>query len=70
MDSQLRLDWYKSNIIDKRWMQDSLPHGEAEVPVDELPDQEASDQGPSLTVKEAEKKWTDTGLAAVLASAR
>jgi hypothetical protein len=51
-------------------MQDSLPHGEAEVPVDELPDQDASDQGPSLTVKEQEKKWTDTGLSAVLTAAR
>lgn len=28
MDSQIRLDWYRSNVIDNRWRQEVLPHGD------------------------------------------
>jgi len=70
MDSQIRLDWYRSNVIDNRWRQEQLPHGDAQVPADELPDFPDGDQGPSLTPKQQEKKWNDCGLASILAQAR
>ncbi|CAL8123753.1 unnamed protein product [Orchesella dallaii] len=67
MDSQVNLDWYRANLIDNRWRQDSLPHGEAEVPPGDLPDpMDCADQGPSLTPKQMEQKWTDSGLARLL----
>lgn len=101
MDSQVLLDWYRANLIDNRWRQETLPPGDvrdclvflldfnilvclgslfgnfqvysflfnsqADVPTGDLPDpMDCADQGPSLTPKQMEQKWNDSGLSTLM----
>ena len=43
MDSEITIDGYLIDIIDKEWINDKLPLEDIEVPIEELPDTEQVD---------------------------
>jgi hypothetical protein len=49
---------------------DSTNPQQAEVPPGDLPELDTGDQVPSLTPKQVEQKWPDTGLSVLLALAK
>lgn len=56
------MDGLLLEIVDDEWRQDELPHDQILVPVEKLPDPEADNGDPHLTLNEQEQRWTDLAL--------
>ena len=53
------------DLIDKDWLQDSLPTNDIPVPEDALPSHNDTDVTAVDNTQDQEFKWTDTGLSDV-----
>ncbi|CAG2065779.1 unnamed protein product [Timema podura] len=62
MDSQVLVEGRLLDIVDNIWKEDKLPNDDISVPPSELPDPEADNGDPRLTLKQQEQKWTDLAL--------
>lgn len=56
------MDDYLLDIVDNEWRKDELPFDHILVPSEKLPDPEADNGDPHLTLSEQEQKWTDLAL--------
>lgn len=56
------MDDYLMEIVDDEWCKDELPFDHIPVPSEQLPDPEADNGDPHLTLCEQEQKWTDLAL--------
>lgn len=56
------MDDYLLEIVDNEWCKDELPFDQIPVPSEKLPDPEADNGDPHLTLSEQEQKWTDLAL--------
>ncbi|KAG4067556.1 hypothetical protein HA402_005328 [Bradysia odoriphaga] len=65
MDSQPPANGYLLEVVDNEWRQDELPFDHITVPSEELPDPEADNSDPLLTMSEQEQKWNDLALNAL-----
>lgn len=59
------MDDYLLEIVENEWRKDELPFDHIPVPSEKLPDPEADNGDPHLTLSEQEQKWTDLGLSAL-----
>ncbi|KAJ6641207.1 Anaphase-promoting complex subunit 13 [Pseudolycoriella hygida] len=65
MDSQPAANGYLLEVVDNEWRQDELPFDHISVPSEELPDPEADNSDPLLTMSEQEQKWNDLALSSL-----
>lgn len=67
-DSEVRIDGRLLDLIDKEWIDDTLPEEDVEVPIEELPETEQDNGSTNETMKEQEMKWNDINLQQFLQS--